>query len=594
MVGREEQGWSMRIECVDVTEVMGNVWAIGRYKSKRDEDNVNGRRGVKSDPHEMCSGWMLGKQKHEQGARKVLKQEPEVLPCHSSASSLSPQPSFSGTPYLGPSVRVWNPYHVLSQQHFPLSHPSTNSFHHHTNAVDSLEEDLLTEVYLIHNAESTMDQKPDLIGGRCPSASLTINGKRQARALAVFLNSQGLRFNVVFSSPLERAKHTALFVCQVKWVSSNGQYAAFANHRDSYCEKNSIWAIGSEKSKLLAVNWGWGTRRFWCNDHGWHLLTSALGVYVRMHTQCKPPMPLAELRHGQRTVASITSEDSLIEKNGILENLGHLWMGFLAIGNHIEQYERVAGTKLAALMISVRQLSTSGHDPCRELNIPEGKIEYSNALVEMSQGQWEGCHCSDIYTPEILNIMDRFQPDFCAPGGESQRQVEFRMVEILNDKVLRKSEKSRHRDFVQYQSEIKGYGSHNSLMQVHPIEDGDGSTVSQWEFLNRQKHPARRKSGKSRLQFVTMGDNETEDELSPRDGNSYRQLQEQDRRWSDCVGIFTHGMAIKCLLTGLLGSNPLMTSRICIDNSSITLLCHSSKSGWQIQKVNDTAHLRLL
>ncbi|GLJ45125.1 hypothetical protein SUGI_0949940 [Cryptomeria japonica] len=421
---------------------------MGLIQSTHEESEEGGE--PEEDEAAAAAAGLLQQQEGKQ-SRKVLEQEPEVLPCHPSASPLSPQLSCSGTPYLGSSVRVWDPYHVLSQSHFvpPAgNHHSlnTSALHHHHNGsdeFDGFEDELGVEVYLIHHAESTMDEKPDLIGGRCPSAILTPNGKRQARALAVFLNSQGLRFDEVYSSPLERAKHTALFVCQ-------------------------------------------------------------------------------------------------------------------------------------------------------EMDILEEKIQCSDGLIEMSQGQWEGCHFSDIYTPEVVNIINRSQPDFCAPGGESERQVEFRMVEFLNNKVLQRSVKSTQMGFARYQNNTKVYGSHNSLMQVHPIEDGDGTTVSQWELFNGQKQLAKRKSGKSRLQFVTTGDNETEDELSPEDSNIHRQVQEKSRRHSECVGIFTHEMAIKCLLTGLLGSNPLMIQRICIDNSSMTVLRHSSKTGWKIERINDTAHLRLL
>jgi hypothetical protein len=59
-------------------------------------------------------------------------------------------------------------------------------------------------------------------------------------------------------------------------------------------------------------------------------------------------------------------------------------------------------------------------------------------------------------------------------------------------------------------------------MQVHPVEDGDDVTVSQWELFNRQKQLVRRKYGKSRLQFVTTGDNETANDSSSRKGNNWR------------------------------------------------------------------------
>ena len=147
--------------------------------------------------------------------------------------------------------------------------------------------------------------------------------------------------------------------------------------------------------------------------------------------------------------------------------------------------------------------------------------------MEMSQGQWEGRLRSEIYTPDLLNAIDRSQPDFHAPGGESQRQVEYRIIEFINSRVLRRAENPIQRNSGQFQKQIKGSGSQNSLMQVHPVEDGDDVTVSQWELFNRQKQLVRRKSGKSRLQFVTTGDNETANDSSSREGSNWRQSQEQ-------------------------------------------------------------------
>lgn len=406
-------------------------------QQRGEEEEVEEEEAVEEEGHK----GKLGEDK-----KKVLEQEPEVLPCHPSASPLSPQLSFSGSPYMGPSVRVWDPYNILSP--VSLSPTQSTSSSLHNNALDHsrwlpMEDDLITEVYLIRHAESTMNEKPELIGGRSSSATLTANGKRQARALGVFLKSQGIIFNAIYSSPLDRAKQTALAICQ-------------------------------------------------------------------------------------------------------------------------------------------------------ELNISEEKLEYSDSLMEMSQGQWEGRLRSEIYTPDLLNAIDRSQPDFHAPGGESQRQVEFRVIEFINSRVLRRAENPIQRNSGQFQKQIKCSGSQNSLMQVHPVEDGDDVTVSQWELFNRQKQLGRRKSGKSRLQFVTTGDNETATDSSSREGSNWRQSQEQSKQATQCVAIFTHGMAIKCLIRGLLGSNPAMTHRLCIDNTSISVVCHSFKTGWQIQRINDTSHLRLL
>ncbi|XP_057800514.1 uncharacterized protein LOC131015991 isoform X2 [Salvia miltiorrhiza] len=202
--------------------------------------------------------------------KKILEQEPEMLPCHASASPLSPQLSAYGTPRTGPSIKVWDPYNVLAPP--PTLPPLPAHFHRGFSAVPADEDRAITEVYLVSHGECHMNLRPDLIAGRCPDAALTSNGKRQARALAVFLKSQGVRFSAIYTSPLDRARATAQAVCQ-------------------------------------------------------------------------------------------------------------------------------------------------------ELNFSEEHIQSSDALVEMSQGHWEGCHRSEVFTPNTVSLMEKFQPDFSAPSGESLRQI---------------------------------------------------------------------------------------------------------------------------------------------------------------------------
>ncbi|PHU27824.1 hypothetical protein BC332_06156 [Capsicum chinense] len=378
--------------------------------------------------------------------KKVLEQEPEMLPCHASASPLSPQLSSFGTPRLGPSIKVWDPYNVLAPP------PSLPHFHR-TFSSDSVDDDrTLTDLYLISNGECHMNLRPDLIAGRSPEAALTPNGKRQARALAVFLKSQGIRFNSVYTSPLDRARATALSVCQ-------------------------------------------------------------------------------------------------------------------------------------------------------EINFSEERIQSSDALLEMSQGHWEGCHRSDIFTPETTSLMEKFQPDFSAPSGESLRQVEFRMVQFLNGTVMALPEKFRSDFSPPDHSENQGFSNRSSHALVNSVHDREGPpsfSSSHWDLHHRNRQGlSRKKSGKSRLQIVTnTGDHEADDEMSPREPinpNSIRDLNLQiTTNVSQCIGIFTHSIPIKCLLTGLLGCSAIMSSKICIDDSSVTVLQHSWRMGWQIKRMNDTAHLRLL
>ncbi|MBA0675617.1 hypothetical protein Goari_017153 [Gossypium aridum] len=378
--------------------------------------------------------------------KKVLEQEPEMLPCYASATPLSPQLSSLGTPRMGPSIKVWDPYNVLAPPP-PLPPPPvfspSFSFHH---------DRLLLEVYFICHGESDLNLRPDIVGGRCDGAALTSNGKRQARALAVFLNSQGVTFNAVYCSPLDRARSMALSVCQ-------------------------------------------------------------------------------------------------------------------------------------------------------EMNFAVSEIQSSDALMDLNMGHWEGCPRSEIYTPEVLGLMERYRPDFSAPSGESLRQLEFRMVQFLNGTVLGLPEKFRS-EFSLHQNESQGFTHPNNPALANSIHDRDVASL-QLPHWDRQRHVlSRKKSGKSRLQFVSnIGEHDADDEMSPREASHQPDLHDLNVRSSSSpstslastsVGVFTHSLPIKCLITGLLECSPVMSHKVCIEDSSVTVLQHSWKTGWQIKRLNDTAHLRLL
>ncbi|MCO5594962.1 hypothetical protein L7F22_048999 [Adiantum nelumboides] len=364
-----------------------------------------------------------------------LEQDPEIVLFESSASPASSV----NTPHLGPSVKVWDPGHMLS----PLSlSQHGRSFNMRTNIPPGalVGDEICTEIYLIRHAESNMNVLPGLISGRSPSAMITPEGKRQARALGVFLLSHGVHFDAVFSSPLERCKQTAVSVCQ-------------------------------------------------------------------------------------------------------------------------------------------------------EVNFAKEKIEFADALMEMSQGLWEGLRRSEIYTAELINLRANTQPDFHAPGGESPRQVEFRMIEFLNNVVLQKAiEGSLHKEA---KSSFKKQAKANLLMQVHPlnvpIDDTKGPMLVPSAAGNGFLYP--KGNGKSRLHItssdatnIVADDMHLHGELDPKTAT----------RPTFSVAIFSHAMAIKCLLRGILGLDSHMTHRFEIDNTSMTVLRHSTHHGWQIQRVNDTAHLRLL
>ncbi|CAE6068364.1 unnamed protein product [Arabidopsis arenosa] len=339
--------------------------------------------------------------------KKVLEQEPEMLPCHASASPLSPQLSSLGTPRLGPSIKVWDPYNVLS----PPPQPQPPSIFSRIASGD--EDRAVTEVYLISHGECDLNLRPDLIGGRCHVAALTGNGKRQARALAVFFKSQGVRFNSVYSSPLDRARSMAVLVCQ-------------------------------------------------------------------------------------------------------------------------------------------------------EMSFPEDHVQSSDAIIEMSLGDWEGCNQAEIHSPETLSLIERCQPDFTAPSGESMRQVEFRMVQFLNGTVSGLAEKLR--------SDYSSTTNHN---ETHERDGGSSLPSTNWDLLHKHRPSlTRKKSGKSRLQVMT--NHEPEDE-SPREdvNHNHNDLSDSTSLTSNCIGVFTHSLPIKCLLTGILGCSPVPSKKALF--CSVSRLLHTER-----------------
>lgn len=58
------------------------------------------------------------------------------------------------------------------------------------------------------------------------------------------------------------------------------------------------------------------------------------------------------------------------------------------------------------------------------------------ALVELSQGSWENAPRDATYVPDVQRRMGRKTIDFTPPGGESQRMVERRFADWLEDEIL--------------------------------------------------------------------------------------------------------------------------------------------------------------
>lgn len=123
-------------------------------------------------------------------------------------------------------------------------------------------------------------------------------------------------------------------------------------------------------------------------------------------------------------------------------------------------------------------------------------MAYSDCLEELSQGEWEGQPRGE-YTPEMIRRLDRENPFFRPPGGESQNDVEQRMTDFIKDGILDR------------------------------YEDGN---------------------------FLVVG----------------------------------HGVAFKCFIRGVLGSDARMTHKLGIDNLSVTRLTYTrgDSGGWTLDWLN--------
>ncbi len=135
-----------------------------------------------------------------------------------------------------------------------------------------------------------------------------------------------------------------------------------------------------------------------------------------------------------------------------------------------------------------------------QLNYSLDSIIKFTELSELDQGSWEGKPRIEIYTPEVLAEINKNNWNFTPPNGESQKNVEERMLKWTNENLI-----------TRYANNLT-------------------------------------------------------------------------------VGIFTHGLAVKCLLRGIMDFSPKITYKIILDNTSITRLKYSD-NGWHLISLNDTAHL---
>lgn len=258
----------------------------------------------------------------------------------------------------------------------------------------------------------------------------------------------------------------------------------------------------------------------------------------------------------------------------------------------------------------------------QELDIPEQDIHVADELQEQSQGDWEGRPRADIFTPEVRAAITSSQPDFCAPGGESQRQVEVRMRRFVDKVVKQQIDEAQGlartggchfaspREAEGLDTGSPGAGSaKQSEQQLR--EDELSASLALLDLRNKgfganrngngsiwvSHHPSSNLASCSNERRVANG--VPVQEVSPfhasKVSDASAAVEERPAKVGlrRKVAIFGHGMAIKCFLRGLLQSDASMTHKIFLENTSITLVKFTLQRGWHITKVNDTAHLIL-
>lgn len=138
---------------------------------------------------------------------------------------------------------------------------------------------------------------------------------------------------------------------------------------------------------------------------------------------------------------------------------------------------------------------------CGHMGFDWDKVQHTDEIVELSQGDWEGKVRKEIYTSERRAEIVSNSYHFKAPGGESQKEVCDRMENWLHKAV---------------------------------------------EGLDPTKHHS--------------------------------------------IAGYSHGFAIKCLVKRLMDSDPLMTFRTIIHNTSLTCFQFNGKN-WLLERVNDHSHI---
>jgi len=141
------------------------------------------------------------------------------------------------------------------------------------------------------------------------------------------------------------------------------------------------------------------------------------------------------------------------------------------------------------------------------------EIESSDELLEIEMGDFVGHERVNVYTPAVIEEINKDPWNFAPPNGESMKQVEERVSTFIKKNIT-------------------------------------------GPFLDGANPPDQDVAQPSVLTVV----------------------------------IFFHGLAIKCFLRHILESNPALTYKFVIHNTSVSELLYDDQ-GWHFVRMNDQSHL---
>ncbi len=119
---------------------------------------------------------------------------------------------------------------------------------------------------------------------------------------------------------------------------------------------------------------------------------------------------------------------------------------FLGLSERGVKQAKALGKRLKAEGISFDEVYSSTALRTRKtteivveyLDFPNGQIIFSDDLLELSQGDWEGKKRVNVYTPNVLEQMAEQHWSFKAPNGESQKDVEKRVYSWIERNLMNK------------------------------------------------------------------------------------------------------------------------------------------------------------